>query len=141
MKMYFLSSIVFLLAMFTNPASAQLQSKQHDLENYVVLTKKIPQLQPIILTAETLAQEDGNNFGKFEVIICGQTVKELTDKEMMQEFIDKAKKQNIELIACGFSLNKFGVDRKDISPEFRVVENGILYNFQLQKKGYTSISL
>ena len=138
MKMYFLSSIVLLLAMITNPVSAQVQEGQ---QNYVVLTKKIPQLQPIFLTAETLAQEDGNNFGKFEVIICGQTVKELTDKEMMQEYINKAKEHNVELIACGFSLNKFGVDRKDISPELRVVDNGILYNLQLQKKGYTSISL
>ena len=138
MKMYFLSSIVFLLAMIFSPVNAQAQEEQH---NYVVLTKKIPQLQPIFLTAEALAQEDGKNFGKFEVIICGQTVKELTDKEMMQEFINKAKEQNVDLVACGFSLNKFGVDRKDISPELKVVDNGILYNLQLQKKGYTSLSL
>ncbi|MCM4158634.1 sulfur reduction protein DsrE [Antarcticibacterium flavum] len=138
MKLYFLTSILFLFALISNPANAQVQD---DLQNYVVLTKKIPQLQPIFLTAETLAHEDGKNFGKFEVIICGQTVKELTDKNMMQDYIAKAKKHNVELIACGFSLNKFGVDRKDISPELRVVENGILYNLQLQKKGYTSISL
>lgn len=138
MKIYFLSSIVFLLALISNPVNAQVQEEQH---NYVVLTKKIPQLQPIFLTAETLAQEDGKNFGKFEVIICGQTVKELSDTEMMQEYISKAERHNVELIACGFSLNKFGVDRRDISPELRVVENGILYNLQLQKKGYTSISL
>ncbi|MDT0686470.1 DsrE family protein [Autumnicola psychrophila] len=138
MKIYFLSSIVLLLTLFANPIQAQ---AQHEKENYVVLTKKIPQLEPIFLTAETLAEEDGKNFGKFEVIICGQTVKELTDKEMMQKYINKAKEHNVELVACGFSLNKFGVDRKDISPKFRVVENGILYNLQLQKKGYTSISL
>lgn len=138
MKKYFLSSIVLLLTLFASPVNAQ---AQHEQENYVVLTKKIPQLQPIFLTAETLAEEDGKTFGKFEVIICGQTVKELTDKEMMQKYINKAKEHNVELVACGFSLNKFGVDRKDISPEFRVVENGILYNLQLQKKGYTSISL
>ncbi len=138
MKMYFLSSIVFLLAFISNPVNAQVQQEQ---QNYVVLTKKIPQLQPIFLTAETLAQEDGNNFGKFEVIICGQTVKELANTEMMQDYINKAKEHNVDLIACGFSLNKFGVDRKDISPELRVLDNGILYNLQLQKKGYTSISL
>ena len=138
MKKYLLSSIVLLLTLFANPIQVQ---AQHEQENYVVLTKKIPQLEPIFLTAETLAEEDGKNFGKFEVIICGQTVKELSDKEMMQKYINRAKEQNVELVACGFSLNKFGVDRKNISPEFRVVENGILYNLQLQKKGYTSISL
>ncbi|GHA28599.1 hypothetical protein GCM10007103_07820 [Salinimicrobium marinum] len=138
MKKYFLSSIVLLLTLFASPVNAQ---EQHEQENYVVLTKKIPQLEPIFLTAETLAEEDKKNFGKFEVIICGQTVKELTDKDRMQKYINKAKEHNVELVACGFSLNKFGVDRKDISPEFRIVENGILYNLQLQKKGYTSISL
>lgn len=139
--MYFLSSIVFLFTMFTNPTNSQAQIEQHDLENYVVLTKKIPQLQPIFLTAESLEAEDGKNFGKFEVIICGKTVQELTDKEMMQEYIDKAEKANVELVICGFSMNKFGVNEKDISPKLRTVENGILYNLQLQKKGYTSISL
>ena len=59
----------------------------------------------------------------------------------MQESINKAKKHNVELVACGFSLNKFAVDRKNISPELRVVENGILYNLQLQKKWYSSISI
>lgn len=138
MKMYFLSSILFLLAVFTNPVSAQEEQEQ---QNYVVLTKKVPQLKPILLAAEALAREDGHHFGKFEVIICGQTVKELTNQNIMQEYINRAKEQNVELVACGFSLNKFGVDRKNISPELKVVDNGILYNLQLQKKGYTSLSL
>lgn len=138
-----MKKIALIFTTFIMLFSLNTQAQQHDSEknNYVVLTKKIPQLQPIFLTAETLAEEDGKEFGKFEVIICGQTVKELTDKEMMQKYINKAKEHNVELVACGFSLNKFGVDRKDISPAFRVVENGILYNLQLQKKGYTSISL
>lgn len=141
MKLYFLSSIVLLLSVIANPANAQAQKEQSGQENYVILTKKIPQLQPINLTALSLKEEDGDNFGKFKVIICGQTVKELTDIEMMQEYINKAEKANVELVVCGFSLNKFGVDRKDISPRLRIVENGILYNLQLQKKAYTSISL
>ena len=138
MKMYFISSIIILLAVFTNPVNAQEQQEQ---QNYVVLTKKVPQLKPILIAAESLAREDGHHFGKFEIIICGQTVKELTDKAVMQEHINKAKEQNVELVACGFSLKKFGVDRRDISPELKVVDNGILYNLQLQKKGYISLSL
>jgi len=138
MKKYILSSLVILFALIAYPVNAQ---EVNDSENYVVLTKKIPQLQPIFLTAETLAEEDGEKFGKFEVIICGQTVTDLKDREKMQEYIDKAKAANVELVVCGFSLNKFKVDRKDISPQLKIVENGILYNLQLQKKGYTSISL
>lgn len=140
MKTFILSSVAILLAVFTNPVNAQEKSK-NDQQNYVVLTKKLPQLQPIFLTAEALAEEDGDNFGNFEVIICGKTVQELPGNEMMQQYIDRAKKAKVDLVICGFSLKKFGVDQKDISPELRTVENGILYNLQLQKKGYTSISL
>lgn len=141
MKAYILINIVLLVALFSNQVIGQELNDQKDKENYVVLTKKIPQLAPIFLTAESLAIEDGDDFGKFEVIICGQTVEELTNKKMMQDYIDKAKNANVELVICGFSMKKFGVSREDISKELRIVENGILYNIQLQKKGYTSISI
>ncbi|SKB30789.1 hypothetical protein SAMN05660776_0254 [Salegentibacter holothuriorum] len=117
------------------------QNHNTEKNNYVVLTKKIPQLQPILITAEELQAEDAQHFGDFQVIICGQTVTGLTDKEEMEKYIKRANKANVSLKACGFSLNKFGVDYKEIPFEMKVVENGILYNFQLQKKGYTSIEL
>lgn len=117
------------------------QDHNPEKNNYVVLTKKIPQLQPILITAEELQAEDGHHFGDFQVIVCGQTVKGLTDKEQMQKFIQRAEKANVVLKACGFSLKKFGVDPKAIPSEMEVVENGILYDFQLQKKGYFSIEL
>ena len=119
------------------------QAQDHNPENnnYVVLTKKIPQLKPILITVEELQKEDGHHFEDFQIIVCGKTVKGLTDKNQMQGFVQQAKKLGISLMACGFSLNKFGVDPKQIPSEMDIVENGILYNFQLQKKGYTSIEL
>lgn len=141
MKTLFLSSITLLLSLFiSNPAMGQTYEKA-DTNNYVVLTKKIPQLQPIILTAIDLAKEDGNDFGDFQVIVCGQTVKDLTNNELMEDFIEKAKAAGVKIVACGFSLKKFGVDSSKLPPEIEVVKNGILYNFQLQKKGYRSIEL
>lgn len=53
----------------------------------------------------------------------------------------QAEEAGVKIVACGFSLNKFKVDRKDIPQEMEVVENGILYDFQLQKKGYYSLGL
>lgn len=109
--------------------------------NYVVLTKKIPQLQPILLTAEALKAEDGENFGDFQVIICGKEIGDITDPEKINKFIKKAHKVGVQIVACGFSLNKFKVEKTKIPKELKLVENGILYNFQLQKKGYKSLSL
>jgi len=140
MKNLFLSTIILVLAL--SIFSTEAQNTMHlEKNNYVVLTTKIPQLKPIILTAEALAEEDGGKFGDFQVIICGKTVTDLTDKEMMRKFIDKAEKANVKIVICGFSMKKFGVDQKDIPQVLEVVDNGILYDFQLQKKGYLSLGL
>ncbi|MBZ9731564.1 sulfur reduction protein DsrE [Salegentibacter sp. JZCK2] len=123
--------------------SVNTQAQNHDTEknNYVVLTKKVPQLQPILITAEELKKEDGHHFGDFQIIVCGQTVKGLTNKGEMKKFTERAQKAGVAIKACGFSLKKFEVNPDEIPSEIEIVENGILYNFQLQKKGYFSIEL
>ena len=93
------------------------------------------------MTAEALKVEDSKAFGDFQVIICGKEIGDITDPEKINGFIEKATKAGVQLVACGFSLNKFQVDKTKIPEEIEVVENGILHNFQLQKKGYKSISL
>ncbi|MCM4156468.1 DsrE family protein [Gramella sp. AN32] len=133
--------LTILALTLTNTLNAQTSKQEHHSHNYVVLTKKIPQLQPIILTAEALAEEDGVSFGDFQTIICGKTVEDLTDKEMMKSFIEKAEKSHVKIVVCGFSLKKFKVNKEDIPEELEVVDNGILHDFQLQKKGYLSIEL
>lgn len=140
MKTYIFSSILIMLSLF-GIHNTQAQHSNNDKNNYVVLTKKVPQLQPIILTAEALKAEEGDAFGDFQVIICGKEIGDITDPEKIEGFIQKSKKAGVQIIACGFSLNKFKVDKTKVPEEIKVVENGILYNFQLQKKGYKSISL
>ncbi|MDO9276723.1 MAG: DsrE family protein [Lutibacter sp.] len=140
MKNLFLNITLLISTLFATTGMAQ-NTMHHEKNNYVALTKTIPQLEPIILTAKALAEEDGNKFGDFQVIICGKTVTDLTDKEMMRKFMDDAKKANVKIVICGISLKQFGVSQKDIPQELEVVGNGILYNFQLQKKGYLSIEL
>ena len=140
MKTYIFSSIIIILTLFST-ANLEAQEVDNSKTNYVVLTKKVQPLQPIILTAEALKAEDGEGFGDFQVIICGKEIGDITDTEKIGGFIEKAEKAGVHIIACGFSLNKFKVDKTKIPEEIKVVENGILYNFQLQKKGYKSISL
>ncbi|NEN24267.1 sulfur reduction protein DsrE [Cryomorpha ignava] len=139
MKKYIFSITLVALTMFgaSNVIAQQMESKN----NYVVLTKKVPQLKPIILTAEALKEEDGQSHGDFQVIICGKDIGEITETEKMQKFIEMAEKAGVELVACGFSLNKFKIDKTKVPKEMKIVENGILHNFQLQNKGYKSISL
>lgn len=116
-------------------------SQENKAQNYVVLTKKVAQLKPILLAAKALAEEDGANFGEFEIIVCGKEIGDLTDLEKLQPHLTEAEKIGATIVACGFSLKKFNVDNNKLSKEIKIVDNGILYNFQLQKKGYLSLEL
>ena len=141
MKKIFFTSALLLLTFFISANMQAQNSQNNEKNNYVVLTKKIPQLQPIILTAEALKAEEGKDFGNFEVIICGQNIGDITDSDKINKFIEKAKKAGVQIVACGFSLDKFKVDRASVPDDIKIVENGILYNFQLQKRDYKNLSL
>lgn len=139
MKKIIYSSILIMFALFTVNSRAQTESSEK--RNYVVLTRQAPQLKPIILAAQELAKQDGHHSGDFQVVVCGKAVQDLTNEELMKDFILQAEKANVTINACGFSLKKFKVDREKLHQNLNVVENGILYNFELQKKGYLSIEL
>lgn len=127
MKKYILIFAIFTL--LTSCATLTQKTAETPTENYVVLTSNVKQLKSIFLAAKDLSAEDGVNFGEFKVIICGKTITDL------------AEKNNVKIVACGFSLKKFHINPQDIPKQIEIVPNGILYNFQLQKSGYLSITL
>ncbi|UCS91695.1 sulfur reduction protein DsrE [Echinicola marina] len=132
------SLLLFLILTVWGITSAHAQNTHSDAKfDYVVLTKKIAQLQPILMAAESLSKE--SSFGSFEVIICGKEVVELKDHHKMKAYIDKANELGVKLNACGFSLKKFGVAPEEVS--LNIVDNGILYNLKLQQKGFISLEL
>ena len=100
----------------------------------MVLTKKIPQLQPIILTAEALKAEDGTNFGDFKIIICGKNIGDITNPKKMKDIIEKGENTGVQLIACGFSLNKFKVDQAKIPKKIKVVKKWHSVQFSTSEK-------
>lgn len=140
MKIIFQFSLFCLAVAMGQPMVAQTNS-QNGPQNYVVLTKKVEQLTPILLSAEALKIEDGAHFGAFKVIICGKNIGDVTDLSMMEPHLEKASKLGVDLIACGFSLKKFKVDADKVPEEMSTVDNGILYNLQMQKMGYKSLGL
>lgn len=139
MNTYFLTMIIFFTGAAVVPLVAQ-QPAVHQ-QNYIVITKKVDQLKPLILSAEALKKEDGANFGKFEVVICGKDIGDITDPAKMDEHLRNAKAQGVDIIACGFSMRRFGVDTSQVPKGMRIVDNGILYNLRMQKKGYKSLGL
>lgn len=76
-----------------------------------------------------------------KALLAEDKIGDITNPSKMNKFIQKAEKLGVKLVACGFSLKKFKIDTTKVPKEMKTVDNGILYNFQLQKKGYKSISL
>ncbi len=94
-----------------------------------------------MLTANELAKEDGKKYGEFYVVICGKTVTELTNNSDLDKILKKAKAQNVNIFACGLSLKKFNINPDQLPENITVVDNGILYSFQLKKEGFITLSI
>ena len=130
-----------MILMFASIENAQSQTSQPEKNNYLVLTKKIQQFKPALLTASELAKEDGDNFGEFQFIICGKTVKEIAGNQEFIKLLAQAKQQNVKVVVCGLSLNKFDIDFNDLPDGLEYTKNGIQYSFQLQKQGFYTLTI
>lgn len=134
-------SIITMLLILFGIGTTQAQTVNLEKTNYLVLSKNIQQLKPVMLTAAELAKQDGNNYGEFYVIFCGKTVQELSKDNDFLSLAKQAKEQNLKVFVCGLSLQKFGIDPKDIPKTMEVTENGILDGFQLTKKGFITLTI
>lgn len=137
--------IMYIAVFFITMGSTQQLSAQTDFNpeknNYLVLTQKIQQLKPILLTAKDLKEGDGDNYGEFQVVICGKTVNELTDSKTIDKLLKEAKEEHVKIFVCGLSLSKFNIDPSALPQGVDDVKNGILYGFQLKKNGFLTNSL
>lgn len=138
MKNIIITSTIVFLTLF---GTAQAQEFNPDKNNYLVLSKNINQLKPVLLTAHDLAAEDGNNFGTFHLIICGKTVKDIPNNDAFKTLLVQAKNQGVKVFVCGLSLKKFNIDYKQLPSELIYTKNGILYGFQLTKKGFMTLTI
>ncbi|SDG55806.1 DsrE family protein [Psychroflexus sediminis] len=132
-------TVLLLLVLGTNEMKAQ--DHNSDQHNYVVVSKNIKQLKPILMTAASLVEEDGENYGKFHVVFCGKTVSDMPDNADFKALLNQAEKQHVRVVACGLSLSKFSISPDQLPDTLEIVGNGILYGFQLKKKGFISLSI
>ncbi|WP_417291377.1 DsrE family protein [Corallibacter sp.] len=136
--------ITFITAMFLllfGTTQLQAQEINPKKNNYLVLSKNIQQIEPVLLTANALAKEDGETYGEFYVIICGKTVNDIADNPNLNELLEKAKAQNVKVFVCGISLSKFHINPEILPGNLEITPNGILYGFQLVKKGFLTLTI
>ena len=140
MKTYILNS-TFLILTLCITINLKAQQVNNNKKNYVVLTTNIGHFKPVFITAESLKKDDGHNFGDFQIALYGKDVVQITDTKIMNKIIAQAEHIGVQIAVCEMALKKFNVDISKVNQKIKIVPNAFLYNFQLQNKGYKSISL
>ena len=138
------NSIIILSTLFLLLfATTQLQAQDFNPKknNYLVLSKNIQQLKPVLLTAKELAKEDGKKYGDFYIVICGKTVNDIENNTDFNQLLDLAKAQSVKVFVCGISLNNSNISVDQMPSNLQITANGILYGFQLTKKGFITLTI
>lgn len=138
------NSIIFITTMsllLFGTIRLQAQDINPTKNNYLVLSKNIEQLKPVLLTANALAEEDGKKYGAFYLIFCGKTVNDIEDNPDFNEQLKKAKAQHVKVFVCGISLSKFNINPDTLPDNLEITPNGILSGFQLVKKGFITLTI
>ncbi len=78
----------------------------------------------------------------FQIIVCGELVKEISQDKELQGLIKNAVTQHgLKVLVCGLSVEQLKVDKALLPNEIKVTRNGLIYMFGLQEKNYKSIIL
>lgn len=120
----------------TNTTAAIHSDKQSN--NYALLVRNFNHLNAAVKTVDMMTEDDPNAVNNFEVVICGKKIRNINDH---QSLIDEAQNKKITITACGMSMNKFSMDKKELPEGIDVVPNGLIRIFELQDKGYKTITL
>ena len=124
-----------------NEPMAATDTAEVEKTDYLILTSNVQQISAIAHAVSLMKQDENYHFNSMEVVICGQTVTELTKPEVMEPILKASADANLKLIACGFSVNGQKVDLTQLPPEVKVVENGIAYALAKQLAGYEVLGL
>jgi intracellular sulfur oxidation DsrE/DsrF family protein len=136
-----LSLAALALASCQAPAPTEVVVEETVENNYFILNRNVEQLKAVGKAAADLAAADSTSYGTFKVVVCGKSVQDLVDEEMMADAVAILQASGVEMYACGLSLKKFGVDPAALPEFYQVVPNGLVFGFELQKEGYYSITL
>ncbi len=109
--------------------------EKHQNTDFVILTSQYDQLTPIMLAAE-----DENRDGDIQVVLYGNEVKQLTSPDI-RKYLELAENFKVKLLVCQMSLDRLKIKPDSLPKEIEIVDNAFLYSFQLQKKGYKSLTL
>ena len=118
-------------------ANSPIVSSTNIKVNNYIMTTGVPGYVPvIIMAAAEMKSKEGEKFGKFQVVIYGEAVKQFADKDAGQKLIEMAKASGATIILCDLALQHFGISKESLPKGLEFVQNAFMYNLNMLKENY-----
>lgn len=106
---------------------------------YAILVQNSKHFMVSVMTGEEYKTK--NTGIQFEIVLIGEVVKDLAEKEDLKPFIEKAQKTGVKIVVCEFAMEKLGVKKSQYHSSTLTTPNGFTYLFGLQESGFKTITL
>ena len=106
---------------------------------YAILVQNSKHFMVSVMTGEEYKTK--NTGIQFEIVLIGEVVKDLAEKEDLKPFIEKAQKTGVKIVVCEFAMEKLGVKKSQYQHSILTTPNGFTYLFGLQELGFKTITL
>ena len=140
-KIKYLPVLILLLLGITASATVASNDQYAQKDNFAVLLRQTNHFHVAVRTARDLRANPKFDAGRFEIIVCGEEIKSLQKSGKLAEAAQKALKDGIEVTVCGISMEKFQVKKEELVPGVKVVANGLMRAFELEKEGHLMVEL
>ena len=122
-----------------NLTTSQVENAIKKDGKYALLVQNSKHFMVSVMTGEEYKTK--NTGIQFEIVLIGEVVKDLAEKEDLKPFIEKAQKTGVKIVVCEFAMNKLGVKKSQYQPSILTTPNGFTYLFGLQELGFKTITL
>lgn len=136
MKKYILFALA--LSLISTLSFAQ----DRKMDHLLFMLRQTEHINQAIKTIDEIKSASSQlNTGSIAIIVCGEAVTSLTTDEAKHWMQQLSKYENVSLMACGLSLDKFKKTKEELVPGVLYTRNGFIKAFELQKQGYLSVEL
>lgn len=122
-----------------NLTTSQVENAIKKDGKYALLVQNSKHFMVSVMTGEEYKTK--NTGIQFEIVLIGEVVKDLAEKEDLKPFIEKAQKAGVKIVVCEFAMEKLGVKKSQYQPSILTTPNGFTYLFGLQELGFKTITL
>ena len=107
----------------------------------VLLVRTPRHIHVAMKSATALLNGEGVRVAAVDIVVCDEAVSALVQDQDLIGALESAHAQGVRTVACGLSLDRFGVDRGALPLFVDVVPNGIVEALRLQSRGFLSVEL